>query len=313
MGGLTILAGGTGSAKLIRGLASVYPQEKLTIIANVGDNYRLYGLYLCPDIDTAMYTLAGILDRHKGWGVKGDSFNTLKMLGKYGGETWFRLGDRDLATHLYRTWLLSQGYSLSQATAKLAEALGVKARIIPATDDPLETYITTAEAGTIHLQEFWVKRGGKDKVLAVEYRGVEKARPAPGVIQAIEKAEAVILPPANPITSIGPTLAIPGIKEALKKAEKVLAVSPLRGGKPFSGPAAKLMQGLNLEASTLTIAKLYREFLNIIVVDEADRNLKPEIERLGIRCHVARTLMDSLKAESRLALTLLKLAELKLK
>lgn len=299
---VVIIAGGTGSAKLVRGIASLIPQERLVVIGNVGDNFQLYGLQVCPDLDTIMYLLAGILDRERGWGVKKETFNMLKTLRKYGVETWFRLGDRDLATHLYRTWLMAQGLTLSEATQRLAEALHVKAKIIPATNSPLQTYIKTAEAGVIHLQEFWVKMKAKPRVLGVEYRGAGKAKPAPGVVQAIERAEAIIIPPANPVTSIGPTLAIPAVKEALKQAEGVvIAVSPLAGGKPFSGPAGKLMKGLGLKVSTLTIAHLYREFLNILVVDRADAKFKKQIEALGVECMVTSTRMASLRDEKRLA------------
>lgn len=305
---IAIIAGGTGSAKLIRGIASLAPQERLTIIGNVGDNFSLYGLQICPDLDTIMYLLAEILDRKRGWGVKKETFNMLKTLRKYGVETWFRLGDRDLATHLYRTWLMAQGLTLAEATQKLAEALRIKARIIPATNSPLQTYIKTAD-GVIHLQEFWVKMKAKPKVLGVEYRGAGKAKPAPGVTQALRKAEAVIIPPANPITSIGPTLAIPTVKEALKRAEgPVIAVSPLIGGKPFSGPAGKLMEGLGLKPSTLTVAQLYREFLDILVVDRVDGGLREQIENLDVKCVITSTRMATLKDEKRLAREILSIA-----
>ncbi|MHC1589506.1 MAG: 2-phospho-L-lactate transferase [Candidatus Hecatellaceae archaeon] len=310
---IAIIAGGTGSAKLVRGLASIIPQERLVVIGNVGDNFQLYGLQVCPDLDTIMYLLAGILDRKRGWGVKRETFNMLKTLRKYGVEAWFRLGDRDLATHLYRTWLMALGLTLSEVTRRLAEALHVKARIIPATNSPLQTYIKTAEAGAVHLQEFWVKMKAKPRVLGVEYRGASKAKPAPGVVQAIEKAEAVIIPPANPVTSIGPTLAIPAVKEALKQAEGVVvAVSPLTGGKPFSGPAGKLMKGLGMKVSTLTIAQLYQEFLSLLVVDRADARFKRQIEALGVECLVTSTRMSSLKDEKRLAGEILNAAGIRL-
>ncbi|RLI25294.1 MAG: 2-phospho-L-lactate transferase, partial [Candidatus Hecatellales archaeon] len=197
--------------------------------------------------------------------------------------------------------------TLSEATQKLAEALKVKAKIIPATDSPLQTYIRTGE-GLLHLQEFWVKRRAKPSVLGVEYRGVEAAEPAPGVIQAIREAEAVVIPPANPITSVGPILAIPGVREALKASRgPVVAVSPLRGGKPFSGPAGKLMKGLGLKVSTLTIAQLYKDFLNLLLIDEADAKLGRQIERLGIKCVVTSIRMTTLREEKKLAKTILNL------
>ena len=305
---LVIIAGGTGSVKLVRGIASIVPQESLTVIANVGDNFKYLNLYVCPDIDTVTYALAGILDRKRGWGIRGDSFKTLEMLRCYGLETWFKLGDRDLATHLYRSWLLGQGLNLAEVTEKIRVSLGVKARIVPATNSRLETYIVTAEAGKIHLQEFWVKRGGRDKVLAVEYIGAEEANPTPEALEAIREAWGIILAPANPITSIGPTLAVPGIKEALKSSSgKVLAVSPIVGGRPFSGPAGRLMEGLGLEVSALTVAKLYREFLDIMVIDEADSHLKGKIENLGLKCFTAKTRMANLREEKRLAKTILKI------
>jgi len=300
-GSLTVLAGGTGSAKLIRGLAEVIPQENLTVIVNVGDNIRLYGLIVCPDLDTVMYNLAGVADEKRGWGIAGDSFNAQKMLACYGLETWFNLGDRDLATHIHRTALLAGGLKLSEATRLLAEALGVKARILPASDDWIETVVHTSE-GWMHFQEFWVKRKAEPKVLKVEYQGVEDSKPADGVVEAISEAEAVILSPANPITSIQPILDIPGVRKALGETEaSVLAVSPIVGGSPVSGPAGRLMAGLGLKVSAYTVAERYRDFLDVFLIDRRDEALKNAIESLKIKCIPTDIIMASRRDERTLA------------
>lgn len=298
---LTVLAGGTGSAKLIRGLATLIPQENLTIIVNVGDNIRLYGLTVCPDLDTVMYNLAGLADEERGWGLAGDSFNAQKMLARYGLETWFNLGDRDLATHIYRTALMVEGRKLSEATRALARALKVKAEIIPASNDWIETMVYTSE-GKMHLQEFWVKRKGEIEVLKVEYEGIANSKPAGGVVEAISKAEAVILSPANPITSIQPILNIPGIRKALRKTEApILAVSPIIGESPVSGPAGRLMAGLGLRVSACAVAELYSDFLNVFLIDRQDSRLKDDVENLKIKCIPTDILMPTRQDEIRLA------------
>ncbi len=234
---VTILAGGTGSVKLVRGLVS--QDIKVNVISNVGDNYWLYGLYVCPDIDTIIYGLADILDQERGWGIKKDTFNFLRQMEVLGEETWFRVGDRDAATHLIRTNMLKNGKNLSDITKWLCEKFAVSANIIPVTDNSVETRITTNK-GELHLQEYWVKHRGKDKVEGIQYIGAEKARPNPEAVNAIHDADRIIIAPGNPLTSIGPMLQIKGIRKELSKIKrKVIAVSPLIGDKAITGPAAK--------------------------------------------------------------------------
>lgn len=295
------LAGGVGAARFLTGLIKLVDEEELTVVVNTGDDIELYGLHISPDIDIVTYTLAGIVDEEKGWGIKGDTFHCLRMLGKYGYETWFRLGDRDLATHIHRTYLLRSGLKLSEVTAEICRALGLKVRILPMTDDRFETRIITRE-GSMHFQEYLVKRGARDEVLGVEFVGVEDAKPAPGVIHSILNAEGVIVCPSNPIVSIGTILSVKGIREALRqtRARKV-AITPIISGAPIKGPADKLMKGLGLEVSAYSVANLYKDFLDIFILDTADLMEKARIEKLGLRVRVTNTIMKSLEDKIRLA------------
>ena len=295
------LAGGVGAARFLTGLIKLVDEEELTVVVNTGDDIELYGLHISPDIDIVTYTLAGIIDEEKGWGIKGDTFHCLRMLGKYGYETWFNLGDRDLATHIHRTYLLRNGLKLSEVTAEICRALGLKVRILPMTDDKFETRIITRE-GSMHFQEYLVKRGARDKVLGVEFVGVEDAKPAPGVIHSILNAEGVIVCPSNPIVSIGTILSVKGIREALRQttARKV-AITPIISGAPIKGPADKLMKGLGLEVSAYSVANLYKDFLDIFILDTADLMEKASIEKLGLRVRVTNTIMKSLEDKIRLA------------
>ena len=254
---ITILAGGTGSVKLVRGLVS--QDIKVNVISNVGDNYWLYGLYVCPDIDTIIYGLADLLDQERGWGIKKDTFNFLRQMEVFGEETWFRVGDRDAATHLIRTNMLKNGKNLSDITKWMCEKFAVSANIIPVTDNSVETRITT-DKGELHLQEYWVKHRGKDPVTGIQYIGAEKARPNPEAINAIHDADMVILAPGNPLTSIGPMLQIKGIRKELSKIKKkVVAVSPLIGDKAITGPAAKYMEAAGIETNAYGLAKMYSD------------------------------------------------------
>ncbi|MEM3789062.1 MAG: 2-phospho-L-lactate transferase [Candidatus Bathyarchaeia archaeon] len=301
MGTVVALAGGVGAAKLLRGLIKVVPPKNLFIIGNVGDDIELYGLHISPDLDIIMYTLAGIVDEEKGWGIAGDTFNCLEMLGRLGFETWFRLGDRDLATHIIRTKMLREGMTLSQATAKLCRILGVKANLIPMSDNPVRTKIQSGSM-LLEFQEYFVKRGTKDTVTGVIFEGVERAEPAPGVIQAIEEAERIIICPSNPILSIAPILAIKAIKKALGKSEApVVGISPIIGGKALKGPADRVMASMGFEPSAYGVAKFYGKLLKHFVIDEIDKEQKSRIERLGIKVTVANTIMKSLEASVRLA------------
>lgn len=297
------LAGGTGSAKLLRGLSHL--GSDLTVISNVGDNIWMHGLYICPDVDIAMYTLAGIANRQKGWGVEGDTFETLGQMKLEGEESWFALGDRDLATHILRTMMVREGVGLTEATRRLCRSLGVKPRILPATDSPLETWVRTP-AAQMHLQEFWVKQRGRPKVIGVRYWGASKARPTPDVERAIMGAGRVVVCPANPVTSIGPMLAIPGFAKLLSKTPgRVSALSPMVGSMPFSGPAAKLMKGVGIRPDSAGVAEKYSRFLDSIIIDRSDAGLVDEIEAMGIGCKLSDTMIGSESDERRLARELL--------
>jgi len=306
---IVCLAGGVGAAKFLRGLVEVVEPERITAIVNTGDDVEMHGLHVSPDLDIVMYTLAGIVDEEKGWGVRGDTFYCLEMLGRYGQETWFKLGDRDLATHILRTMWLRQGLRLSEITRRLRERLGVRVEIIPMTDDRVETRVVT-DAGDLNFQEYLVKRGARDRVLDVYFRGIEGARPAPGVLERIGEADAIIVCPSNPVVSIGPILSVRGVRDALREAEaEVVAISPIVGGAPIKGPADKLMRGLGIEVSAFGVAKLYEDFLDCMVVDEVDRELESRIEELGIEVAVTDTVMRTLEDKIRLARFVLELLE----
>jgi len=303
---ITALAGGVGAAKLLSGLVNIIPEKDLTVIVNTGDDIELYGLHISPDIDIVVYTLAGIVDEGKGWGIRDDTFHCLEMLRKYGYETWFNIGDRDLATHIHRTILLKKGLKLSQVTREICRSLGLKVNIIPMTDDKFETWIET-DAGIMHFQEYLVKRGARDRVLGVRYVGAESAKPADGVLDAILNSDLIVVCPSNPIVSIGTILSIKGVREALResKARKV-AVSPIVSGAPIKGPADKLMRGLGLEVSAFSVAYLYRDFLNTFILDESDKAERDRIEGLGIKVVLADTIMRTLEDKIRLAKIVLK-------
>ncbi|MCL7384832.1 MAG: 2-phospho-L-lactate transferase [Thaumarchaeota archaeon] len=298
---ITTLAGGVGAAKLLDGLSSIVPPEELTIIVNTGDDCEFHGLHISPDIDIIIYTLAGLVDEEKGWGIKNDTFNCLEMLKVYGHDTWFKLGDRDLATHIHRTMMLKSGYRLSEVTKDICTRLGLKQRIIPMTDDYFATKIRT-DNETMHFQEYLVKRGSVDVIREIVYDGSENAKPAPGVIESIMEAEIVIICPSNPLVSIGTILAVKGVRQALRntKAKKV-AVSPIIGGTVVKGPADKMMRHLGIEVSALGVAKLYADFLDIFVMDEVDAALMHDVERLGIKAVTTNTLMKTKDDRVRLA------------
>jgi LPPG:FO 2-phospho-L-lactate transferase len=304
---ITALAGGVGAARFLQGLVHVVAPQEITVIVNTGDDIELHGLYISPDIDIVTYTLAGIVDETKGWGVKEDTFHSLEMLGRYGRETWFMLGDRDLATHIHRTQLLRQGWSLSQVTESIRHAYNLNVRILPMSDQPITTMIST-DQGVIHFQEYLIQRKMQDLVKGVQFRGAEHAEPAPGVLEAILKAEGVILCPSNPLVSIGSILALEGVREALQKTTAtVAAISPIVGGAPIKGPADRLMRGLGLEVSAYQIAALYRDFLDVFIMDQVDSDLVPRIRSLKthpehpIRVVTTNTIMRRLKEKIELA------------
>ena len=301
---ITVLAGGTGSVKLVRGLAS--QESRVNVISNVGDNYWLYGLYICPDIDTIVYGLADLLDQERGWGVKKDTFNFLRQMEVFGEETWFRIGDRDAATHLIRTNMLKNGKNLSDITKWMCEKFAVSTNIIPVTDNNIETRITTNK-GELHLQEYWVKHRGRDPVEGIQYIGAEKARPNPMAINSIHDADIVVLAPGNPLTSIGPMLQIKGIRKELSKIKKkVVAVSPLIGDDAISGPAAKYMQAAGIESNAYGLAKMYSDVCSNIIIDNKDKALAKKIQSLDMRVYETKITMRNKPAEEALANFILK-------
>ncbi len=302
---ITALAGGVGAARFLTGLVKLINAEDLRIIANTGDDIELFGLHISPDIDIVAYTLAGIVDEDKGWGIKGDTFNCLEMLKKHGADTWFNLGDKDLATHIYRTERLAKGFTLSQVTDEICHALSLKVKILPMSDDKFETRIKIAEC-TVHFEEYFVKRQAKDEVLGVEFAGAKDAKPSPEVLNAILDAEKVVICPSNPIVSIGAILAVDGIRDALKRTKaRVVGVSPIVAGAPIKGPADKLLRGLGLDVSAYSVAKLYADFLDVFVIDAKDEGEKNKIELLGLDVKVTNTIMKSLSDKVSLAKTVL--------
>ena len=298
---ITALAGGVGAARFLTGFVRLVKGEDLSVVVNTGDDIELFGLHISPDVDIVTYTLAGVVDEEKGWGIKCDTFCCLEALRKLGGEAWFNLGDKDLATHMFRTSLLKKGFKLSEITAQISRALGLDVKILPMTDDRFETRIVT-ENGSVHFQEYLVKRGAKDEVLGVEFLGAESAKPAVGVVEAIMDAELVVVCPSNPVVSIGTILAVEGVREALRSTDaKKVAVSPIIAGAPVKGPADKLLRGLGLEVSAYSVAKLYLDFLDMFVLDMADAAEKGRIEKLGIEVKVTNTIMKSLEDKIELA------------
>jgi LPPG:FO 2-phospho-L-lactate transferase len=298
---ITALAGGVGAARFLTGLTQIVPQEQLSVIANTGDDIELFGLHISPDVDIVAYTLACIVDDSKGWGIKGDTFQCLKILKKLGQDTWFNLGDRDLATHIYRTNRLKQGATLSQITQEVCNSLGLKIKLLPMSNDKFETQIRTSQ-GTMHFEEYFVKRQFRDEVLGVNFVGDATALPAPGVLDAIMDAEMIVVCPSNPIVSIGTILSINGVRDALHRTKaRVVGVSPIVGGAPIKGPADKLLRGLGLEVSAFGVAKLYSDFIDAFVIDLLDASQKSRIENLGIDVFVTNTLMKSLDNKVELA------------
>ena len=301
---ITILAGGSGSVKLVRGFAS--HRTDVNVVTNVGDNYWLYGMYICPDIDTITYGLADLLDHDKGWGIKKDTFGFLRQMEIFGEETWFRIGDRDTATHLTRTNMLKNGKSLSYITNWMCEKFSIEIKVIPVTDNTIETRIIT-DKGDLHLQEFWVKHRGLDEVKGIEYQGADKVRPNPDAMNAIHDSSLIVIAPGNPLTSIGPMLAIKGIrKELAKKKNKVVAISPIIGNSAISGPTGKYLEAAGIEVSALGVAKMYADVCSNIIIDTKDRMLTKKIESLNINVHDTKIRMTNKQSEDALAASILK-------
>lgn len=307
---IVVLAGGVGAARFLQGVVQVVPQDQLVVIANTGDDREFYGLHVSPDIDIVMYTLAGLVDEKNGWGIRDDTFHTMQQLTSYGNEDWFALGDRDLATHIHRTNLLRQGKTFSEITEELRQHLGLQLRILPMSDQPIATHIQTP-VGLIHFEEYLVKRRCSDEVQDVVFVGAQEAKPAPGVLDALKQADAILIAPSNPIVSIGSILAVPGIHDVLHEASgMIVAVSPIVGGAPIKGPADKLMRGMHIDVSAVGVARCYRDFLDVMVIDEQDAQLVEEVEDLGIPTVVTNTIMSDSKAKAELARTTLRAAGL---
>jgi LPPG:FO 2-phospho-L-lactate transferase len=301
---ITILAGGSGSVKMVRGFAS--QRTDINVVTNVGDNYWLYGMYICPDIDTITYGLADLLDHDKGWGIKKDTFGFLRQMEIFGEETWFRIGDRDTATHLTRTNMLKNGKSLSYITKWMAEKFSIEIKILPVTDNTMETRIIT-DKGDMHLQEFWVKHRGLDEVKGIEYQGAEKVRPNPDAMNAIHDSNLIVIAPGNPLTSIGPMLAIKGIrKELSKKKNKVVAISPIIGNSAITGPTGKYLEAAGIEVSALGVAKMYADVCSNIIIDTKDHALTKKIESLNINVHESKIKMTNKQSEDALAASIIK-------
>jgi LPPG:FO 2-phospho-L-lactate transferase len=302
---ITALAGGVGASKFLTGLMQIVDQKDLSVIVNTGDDFRLYGLHISPDLDTITYTLAGIIDDERGWGIKNDTFHFLDSLRNFECRTWFNLGDKDLATHIYRTMRLNNGLNLTEVTNEICDSLEVSGKVLPMTDDEFPTMIKTG-FGSIHFVEYLVKNGAEDDVLGVEFPGAEDAKPANGVVEAINDADLLIVCPSNPIVSIGTILKVPEVRDAIKKSKaRKLAVSPIVGGAPIKGPADKLLRALNLEVSACSVAKLYKDFLDIFVLDTADANHKEKIEKLGMQVKVTNTVMKNVEDKVALARSVL--------
>lgn len=304
---VVLLAGGTGGAKLAHGFQQVLPPGDLTVIANVGDDTEAFGLLVCPDIDTILYTLSGLADREQGWGVAGDTDTALRMLARYGEETWFRIGDADLATHVRRARLLGEGFSLTDATAAMVAALGVPSAIVPATDDRERTIIET-DAGDLDFQDYFVRRHQTDEVRGLRFDGADAARPSPAALRAVSEAELVVIGPSNPLVSIGPILAIPGMRDALlASGAPRIGMSGIIAGQALRGPADRMLGSLGHEVTARGVARIYAGLLDRFVIDTADAELAPAIAELAMQPVVLPTVMSTDEGRASLATALLAL------
>jgi len=301
---VTLLAGGTGGTKLAHGFALLGDRVELSVIANVGDDAEVHGLHVSPDIDALLYTLSGLIDAERGWGIRGDTHTAHAMFERLGEPTWFTVGDADLATHVHRTRLLREGVSLTDATAAMAVALGTIARVLPATDDRLRTRLET-DAGTLDFQDYFVRLRQEPTVTATAFEGIEEARPTAATLAAIRGADLVVIGPSNPIVSIGPILALQEVREAVAGSSRKLAVSPIVAGRALKGPADRMLASLGHEPTTLGVARLYAGVVDRFVIDEQDAELRPAIEDLGMAVDVLPTVMRSDADRAALAAALL--------
>jgi LPPG:FO 2-phospho-L-lactate transferase len=308
-GSIVALAGGVGAARFLSGLVRVIDPRALTIIVNTGDDRDFFGLRVCPDLDIVTYTLAGVVRSDTGWGIEGDTTATLEALRRFRKDAWFGLGDRDLATHIHRTERLRAGETLSAVAAEIARAFGVEPTILPMSDDPAPTRVSRSGGHVTDFEEYLVRDGAPDDVVDVDLSAASRARPAPGVLEAIEEAHILLLCPSNPVVSIGTIRAIPGVDERLRVRRRTVAVSPIVGGAPVKGPADRLLRAVGVEVTAVGVASLYREIIGGMVVDSVDAELVPSIEALGMRARVENTLMRSPEIAESLARATLDLAE----
>jgi LPPG:FO 2-phospho-L-lactate transferase len=304
-GPVVVLAGGVGAARFLRGLVRVIPSDDLVVIGNTGDDMWWHGLYIAPDLDTVTYWLAGVADESRGWGLRGDTFAAQTAFTGLTSESWFQLGDRDLATHLFRTGRLSAGLPLHQVTAELAERLGVRSRILPMSDEPMETRLKT-DAGDLHFQEYFVREHWRPVVREIYWTGIEAARPAPGIAEVISAARAILIAPSNPAISIGPILRVPGMRGLLAAARsRTVAISPLIAGRAVKGPTVELMRAEGIRPDALGVAQLYREVAAGFVFDAADAALAPAIAAMGYRIAIRPTMLDDIGAAREVAIAAL--------
>ena len=298
---ITYLSGGTGSVKLLRGIHNHVEHENITVIVNTGDDLELHGLHISPDIDIVIYTLSGIVNEKQGWGIKNDTFNCLKILKNYGRPTWFRLGDRDIATHIYRTNLLNQGKNLSEVTHRICRKLGVKSKILPMSENRLTTMIQT-DKGKMTFEEYYVKEKCKPKILRVSYKYKKPLIPTDGVIDSIKNSKMIIIGPGNPIASIGPILEVKGVRQSLIDTKaKIIAVSPIIDGKTIKGPADKMMESKGYDISPIGVSKYYEGIIDKLIIDKKDEQLKTKIEKHGIYVNEIDTIMKNKHKEKKLA------------
>ena len=303
---ITALAGGVGAARFLRGLVRVVDPASVTVVVNTADDDRFHGLNVSPDLDTVTYTLAGAEHPEQGWGLAGETFTAMDALDRYGAATWFRLGDHDLATHLYRTRRLDEGATLTEVTAEITAAWGVVPRIIPMSDDRVGTRVTVrrpnGDVEVLAMQEWFVRERANPPVVAVDFAGASTARPGPDVLDALERAETILVCPSNPVISIGPILAVPRIRDVLiRRRERVVGVSPIIAGAPVKGPADRLMDPLGIEVSCVGVARAYAEFCGTLVIDSGDAARATEVEAAGMRVVVADTLMRDARVAAALA------------
>ncbi len=299
-----VLAGGVGAARYLVGALEAFPPRETTAVVNVGDDIVMHGLCISPDLDTCTYTLAGAIDADRGWGLVDESWQAMETLGSYGGDRWFGLGDRDLGTHLYRTDRLTAGANLTEVTAEITRRWGLDCRLLPVSDDPVRTMVTLHDGDEISFQEYFVRLAHDVAVTAVRFAGVDDARPSPAALDAIREADTLVIAPSNPIVSIGPVLAVPGVREAVAvRRERNVAISPIVGGRALKGPADRMLAELGEEPSVVGVARRYRDLVSTLIIDDVDAHLASEVERTGVRALVTSTIMAQPGVAAELART----------